>query len=111
MNNCQIKIKDIIYNIFTKPKNKKKKSFDTFKDNVRVVVWENESPVDSFDMFQGSNNIWTAWTANTMSETRIKLRLEIEEYLNDLMSKELSKEIEKEFDKMFSKDTITTITI
>ena len=100
MKSCQIKIKNVVYNIFEKLKNKKKKSFDTFKDEIRVVVWENESPVDSFYMFQGSNKSWTAWTANTISQSKIELRLELQEYLNEQMAKEIA----KEFDKTFSKE-------
>lgn len=84
MNNCQIVIKDTTYNIFTKQKNKKKKSDFTATNEIRVVAWKDENPIDSFDMFQGSNNAWNAWICNTVSQMKINLRLTLEDYLNNI---------------------------
>jgi hypothetical protein len=81
MKNCQIKIEEYTYNVFVKPKRDKKSAF-SFKNELRIVVWKNESPCDHFDMFQSTNNEWNSWTCNTCSETKITLRLKLQEYLN-----------------------------
>jgi hypothetical protein len=52
------------------------------KEKCHVIIWDNEKPIDNFDLKKFDGKIWTAWTCNTISEKKIKLRKKFEKYIN-----------------------------